>query len=312
MRRRPPVLACLAATAVATLAGCGLGAGEERSGAGVDLRVTRDFGGELLLAREGLRIREDETVMRVLRRHADVETRFGGGFVQEIDGLAGAGPGGRSDWFYYVNGIEAAEGAADYELSPGDVVQWDHRGWGETMDVRAIVGAFPQPFRDGLHGKRFPVRVECAEPDADACRHVKDVLQAADVPVSGASLGAPGDQNVARLLVADWPAARMLPSARLLEQGPERSGVFARFADGGRRLELLGEDGAVVERAGAGAGLVAALRPTDEELLWLVTGVDEAGVSRAANALGAERLRDAFAVAALGGRIAKLPVREPR
>lgn len=312
MTERRKTLACIVAVALAALSGCGVGPGEERSGAGVELRVTRDFGHQLVLGKAGLRIREDETVMRLLKRNAAVDTRFGGGFVQSIEGVSGRGPGATSDWFYYVNGIEADRGAADYELSPGDVVQWDRRQWSETADVRAIVGAFPQPLLDGLGGKRFPVRVECQASESAPCRDVKQTLRDAGIPASGSSLGAPGNQNVARVVVADWSRARAMPTARAIELGPRRSGVFARFTDEGEVLELLGDDGEPVRSEGSGAGLVAALRPTDEELLWLVTGVDDAGVAAAAAALRPQDLRDAFAVATVGGRVLKLPLRSQR
>lgn len=312
MTLRRSLLACLAVAAIAVLPGCGLGAGRERSGAGVDLRVTRDFGDQLVLEKNNLRIREDETVMRLLKRNADVETRFGGGFVQSIDGLSGRGADQTDDWFYYVNGIEADEGAADYEISPGDVIHWDRHDWSETANVPAIVGAFPQPFLDGLGGKRFPVRVECQDSDSAPCKQIKQTLRDADVPANGASLGAPGNQNVARVVVADWGTARQQPTARLIELGPQRSGVFARFTDGGDRLELLGGDGEPVRDAGAGAGLIAALRPNDRELLWVVTGVDESGVEAAAAAFRAIDLRDAFAIVADGGRVAKLPLTRER
>jgi hypothetical protein len=304
--RRCVFLAAVAA--VAALAGCGLGPGAEQRGAGVDLRITRDFGQELLVAKDDLRIREDDTVMRLLKRNADVETRFGGGFVQEIDGLAGEGTSGTSDWFYYVNGIEASTGAADFELSSGDVVQWDHRDWGSTMDVRAIVAAFPQPFTGGFEGKRFPVRVECDDPDATACREVKRRLRAVGVPITSASLGAPGNQRVARVVVADWGSARDLSTAGLIALGPEKSGVFARFTEDGEALELLDRDGDVAAVERRGAGLVAALRPTDDELAWLITGVDDEGVEAAARALRARDLRDAFAVAATPDRVTRLPL----
>lgn len=305
---RLATLACLAVAAVAALSGCGLGAGAERSGEGVDLRVTRDFGHELVLAKDDLKIREDETAMRLLKRNADVETRYGGGFVQSIDGLSGRGSDGTSDWFYFVNGIAAVEGAADLEVSPGDVVQWDRRDWDATPDVPAIVGAFPQPFLDGLGGKRFPVRVECQESDSASCDRVKQTLRDAGAPANGASLGAPGNQNVARVVVADWATARQQPTARIVELGPQRSGVFARFVDGGDTLELLDEDGRTVRSAGPGAGLIAALRPNDRELLWLVTGVDERGVDAAAAAFRAQDLRDAFAVSVRDGKVSKLPL----
>lgn len=312
MTIRRSVLACLAAAVLAALSGCGLGAGAERSGEGVDLRVTRDFGHQLVLAKNDLPIREDETVMRLLKSNAEkVETRFGGGFVQSIDGISGRGSDGTSDWFYFVNGIAAVEGAADFEVSPGDVIQWDRRDWDATPDVPAIVGAFPQPFLDGLGGKRFPVRVECQDSESESCDTVKQTLRDAGVPANGASLGAPGNQNVARVVVADWATARHQPTARIVELGPERSGVFARFTDGGDTLELLDADGRTVRSAGAGAGLVAALRPNDRELLWLVTGVDEQGVAAATAAFRARDLRDAFAVAAVDGEVSKLPLGSP-
>ena len=305
MRRRGALLALSAAVAAT---GCGLGEGAERPGDGATLRVTRDFGREALSSRRVERVREDQTVMRLLREANEVRTRFGGAYVQAIDGLEGEGPGGTSDWFYFVNGIEADVGAAEYELSPGDVVQWDHRDWGATMDVRAIVGAFPEPFLHGVEGKRRPVRVECEEAESAPCRRVKDELRDAGVPATGSSLGASGTRNVIRVVVATWGSARDLPSAGMLDSGPRRSGVFARFDEDGDSLQLLDERGRTRRDAGPGAGLVAALRPTDEELLWLVVGGDATGVRRAAEAFEATALRDAFAVAATPKGTQRLPL----
>jgi Domain of unknown function (DUF4430) len=175
--RRRPALAALAAAAV-LLGGCGLGAGDEQEG-GAELRVTRDFGHEVVGSTRLDTLREDQTVMRLLRSEFDVETRYGGRFVQAIDGLEGAGPAGTSDWFFFVNGIESGEGAAEYELSPGDRVQWDHRRWAAAMSVPAIVGAYPEPFLHGIEGERRPVRVECDDVESDPCRDAKRALDRA-------------------------------------------------------------------------------------------------------------------------------------
>ncbi len=303
-------LACLlvALATIVAAAGCGLGAGDEQDGDGASLRVTRDFGRETLSSATAPKLREDQTAMRFLRSHNDVETKFGGGFVQAIDGLAGEGSGGTLDWFFYVNGIESGRGAAEYELSPGDVVQWDYRDWRETMDVRAIVGAFPEPFLHGLDGKRFPVRVECEDAESGACRGVKDVLVEAGVPATGATLGATGTQNVIRVVVATWSRARELNTARVIESGPRASGVFAKFADEGESLELLDFAGEVARTASPETGLIAALRPTDKEFLWLVTGGSEQAVDSAAAAFDARSLRDAFAVAVEGEKVSELPL----
>ena len=307
MRRVLAALAC--AAAVALPAGCGLGEGDEQAG-GATLRVTRDFGRAELGSADTETLRDGGTVMRFLRSEFDVETRFGGGFVQSIDGLAGEGSSGRRDWFFFVNGIESDVGAAEYELSPGDRVQWDLRHWRAAMRVPAIVGAYPEPFRSGIGGKRRPVRVECEEAAADPCRDAKDSLERAGVPVSGSSLGAPGTETVTRLVVARWPQARIVRGAPALEDGPQVSGVFARFGADGRSLELLDEDGKVARtiRPGDGTALVAALRPRDDELIWLVTALDEEGLAAGVAALREKPLRDAFAVAVTGRTVEKLPL----
>ena len=289
------------------LAGCGLGPGEERSG-GAELRVTRDFGQKRLGQVRLDRVRRDSTVMRLLRSRFRVETRYGGRFVQSIDGLEGGGPEGRVDWFFFVNGIESGVGAADYVLSPGDLVQWDRRRWEAAMRVPAIVGAFPEPLRTGLKGKRFPVRVECGDAASVSCRGVKRRLRDRGVKATGSKIGAPGTENVIRVVVAPWRQARVVRAARVLERGPERSGVYARFDAAGRRLELLDAAGRVARRAPAGTGLVAALAPSATEIIWLVTAPDRQGVEAAARAVEEATLRDAYAVAATPGGVEKLPL----
>src|SRR5688572_8830871 len=189
-------------------AGCGFGEGEERAGGGATLRVTRDFGHRELGSVRLDKVREGQTVMRMLRSEFDVTTRFGGRFVQSIDGLAGEGAGAQVDWFFFVNGVEADKGAAEWNVAPGDRIQWDRRDWSGAMRVPAIVGAYPEPFVSGLGGKRRPVRVECEDVQAEACTQARARLKSEGVPTSGSSLGAPGTEEVTRLVVAGWPRAR--------------------------------------------------------------------------------------------------------
>ncbi len=84
---------------------------------------------------------------------------------------------------------------------------------------------------------------------------------------------------------------------RRSRRGRSASGVFARLDRQGRSLELLDADGEVARtvRPGDGTALVAALRPLDDELVWLVTALDEkglaAGVRRTAGGPAARRVR---------------------
>jgi len=294
------------------LGGCGIGPGEEHEGGAV-IHVTRDFGHKELGSATTKTLREDQTVMRLTTDKFDVSTRFGGRFVQSIDGLKGQGAGGSRDWFFFVNGVESEIGAAEYELSSGDRVQWDYRDWDTAMRVPAIVGSFPAPFLTGIDGKRRPVRLECDDARSQPCKDAKDELERVDVPVSSSSLGAPGTEQVTRLVVARWPRARIVRGAFTLEEGPESSGVFARFSKDGRSLDLLDERGDVARtvRAGDGTGLVVALRPRADELVWLVTALDSQGLAAGVRALREDELRDAFAVAATGRTVEKLPLESP-
>src|ERR1035438_9172896 len=82
----------------------------------------------------GPRVGGQETVMSLLMRNVTVSTKYGGGFVQSIDGLSGGSEGGQPrDWFYFVNGIEASQGAAATNVSQGE----HFRGEEETSGLQA-------------------------------------------------------------------------------------------------------------------------------------------------------------------------------
>jgi hypothetical protein len=302
-------VAALALIALVGLAGCGFGEGDEQQG-GAELRVTKDFGHEELAADKLETIHEDESIMRLLQSRHDVDTRFGGNFVESIDGVEGSGSGGTRDWFYFVNGIWADRGAADWEVHGGDVIQWDNRDWSAKERIPAIVGAYPEPFRSGFEGERLPVRLECADQDDAACSDVKDSLTRTGARVSSAQLAASGGAEIVRVLVGTWDELRDVRTPALLGEGPEASGVFGRFADDPERLELLDEDGQVVRTADAGTGLVAATSLEEQAVVWMVTGLDDVGVQAAAATLDARSLRNAFAVAATPEGPLKLPLLE--
>jgi Domain of unknown function (DUF4430) len=138
--------------AACLLAGCG----EEAAGEGsAELWITRDRGSEVVLSTT---VPAGISALEALRRKTDVETRYGGRFVQAIDGIEGD-IAGQHDWFYFVNGYEADISAADYELHDGDVLWWDHRSWEGELRQPAVVGAFPEPFLHGWGGKKRPAVV---------------------------------------------------------------------------------------------------------------------------------------------------------
>jgi len=304
MRHRGTAVAIALLCAAFAAAGCGLGPG---SGVGeVSLTVTRDYGAEPVLAPASEAASESDTVMRVLEREADISTRYGGGFVQSIDGLEAEERFGHPfDWFFYVNGVESTVGAADYPLHGGEAIWWDYRDWSAAQGVSAVVGSWPQPFLGGYDGERRPVAVECLGA-AGACDAVRDALAAAGARVADGS-----PEEAIRLLVGPWARVREDATAAQIEDGPEASGVFAEFirGDSGFQLTGIAADGEPAQVFGPGAGLVAATRRYDAPPTWVVTGVRGAGVSAAAGLLDAADLRDHYAVATEGGKETPLPIR---
>jgi hypothetical protein len=138
--------ALVALVALLLLAGCGAAGGEEGT---ATLWVTRDRGAEMLLDVE---VEAGQTLLRALAAEVDVETRYGGRYVQSIDGLAGSLADQR-DWFWFLNGYEGDRSAAAYMLRDGDVAWLDYRAWEREGEARVVVGAFPEPFVHGFAGK---------------------------------------------------------------------------------------------------------------------------------------------------------------
>ncbi len=192
MTRYLPAFAAL--VSVLALAACGgqEGDGSARAEAGerpeeATLWVTRDAGAEVLVE---ARVPAGINAIEALKQHAEVETRYGGRFVQAIDGIEGS-LDGQEDWFYFLNGIEADLGGAEVRLRPGDVLWWDFRSWRESIRRPVVVGAFPEPFLHGWDGQRRPVEV----------RHPPELADEADALLE--LLGGPGGEGEPNLFVLD-------------------------------------------------------------------------------------------------------------
>jgi hypothetical protein len=302
--RGPGTAVAVALLFALAAAGCGLGPGKGLGDA--ELTVTRDYGTVPVLHRQLGDLNESDTVMRALEDSAEIATRYGGGFVQSIEGLEAEGSGNRSlDWFFFVNGVESTVGAADYSLHGGESIWWDYRDWDAAMRVPAVVGSWPQPFLDGYEGKARPVGVECLG-GGTACAEVDERLEAAGVEVPSRP-----PSGAIRVLVGPWSRVRQDPAAAQLENGPQASGVFAEFhRDAGEyRLAGLDQAGDSAIEFGPDAGLVAATRRYEAPPVWIVTGATGAGVRAAAGLLNEKDLRDHYAVAVEGESKTALPLR---
>lgn len=176
-----------------TLAGCG---GAERGGGTATLWVTRDRGAEVMV---DAKVPAGQTLLRALRSKAKVDTRYGGRFVQAIDGIAGS-LSKRHDWFWFLNGLAGDRSAAEYRLHAGDIAWWDYRDWTHDADLPVVVGAFPEPFLHGYAGKVRAAAVVYRRPVSP-----KDVAKLAAV------LHAKGIFRSTARVPADWNVFELVP-----------------------------------------------------------------------------------------------------
>jgi hypothetical protein len=139
------------------------------------LWVTRDRGARVMLTAT---VPAGLTVMQALDREAEIETRYGGRYVQSIDGVVGSVER-QADWFYFVNGIEPDVGAAEVRLRPGDVAWWDFRSWEGEPEAPIVVGAFPEPFLHGFDGNSRPAEVQAPAELADVAAQLEQLLSPA-------------------------------------------------------------------------------------------------------------------------------------
>jgi hypothetical protein len=300
VRRTLPLIAAVLVTA--TAAGCGsrVEIVPSTSADGASLLITRDYGSVKQSPPRRLSVTKGTTAMRQLQTTATVKTSYGGRYVTAIDGQSQNLSAGR-DWLFYVDGVEAAQGAADTDLHTGQFVQWDLHDWRGLREDKAIVHAFPEPLR------AKGVRLTCLTGAGRACEIARDKLRAADVAIDDASA-----KSAVTMIVGT--AAAIVKSGKLpqLVEPPAENGLLASFARRGDVYELrtVDERGRPSASLGTGSGLISAANRGDA-ITWVVTGVDAHGAENAAQRLTAKDLSGTFAIATDKNRRVPLPYSKP-
>lgn len=279
--------------------------------------ATRNFGQEIMFD-EILEASPDFSAMAALKKVAEVETAYGGGFVDAINGVRSGFTGigkTKRDWFIYVNGIQSSVGALDYRLQPGDVEHWDFHDWSFRHFIPAIAGAFPEPFRHGYSGQKKPTLIVYSDNLREAAQELKNGLVPLGVnDVSLRSIGElpVSDRESSNLILLGTADNELISE---LNQNWKKLGLFARFENG--NLVILNAQGETDAAYGTATGLIQATQnpwnPNGigacENVAWMVAGTDESGVRGAIGALLKHhaQLQYAFAVVIANGEIIKIP-----
>jgi hypothetical protein len=309
-------LACLLLATIA-LTGCTL----ESIGEGPDITVrvvaTRGFGHEVMFD-ELVEVPSGTSAMAALREVADTGTAYGGAFVNVIDGVSSGYTGTKGtqqDWFICINGIQSNTGALDYTMHHGDVQRWDFHHWNFRMFIPAIVGDFPEPFLHGYGGQVEPTIIVYDDGFKQNAEELEDTmigLGVANVSSQPISELSDDDKRNANLIIIGNTDGEMITE---LNSVWNRLGFFAHFEDGG--LEVYTGTGEKAAEYGPGTGIIQATQSpwnpkgtgACENVVWMISGTDEAGVEDAVEALvnRSDELQHTFAVVLADGEIIKVP-----
>ena len=226
--------------------------------------MTRDFGAVPMVDATLDDPTESDTVVRFLDQNADIETSYGGNFVDSIDGYAGStSGGGDDDWFFFVNGYYSDVGGGETDGRPGrpDLVGLPvlDRGLSGPGGRRLVAGAVPARLRrQALRHRR-----SSASARTGTCAAVVAALRVVGVEPERREARRAGraSRRAARPRRPLGSRCAPIRRPRQLEAGPGRSGVYARLVRCGSdwRIEPVDSHGQPTG-ALAQAGLVAAVR----------------------------------------------------
>ena len=311
MMKRILTLALALFVVTAILAGCATTT-PPPSGSTVSVSIvaTRDFGKELIFDRV-VEIEEGTSAQEALMEVAEVG--MAGSYVEGIEGIYG---NRERYWFYYINGILANVFASGYKLHDGDIEHWDFHDWSYSMHgSSAIIGDFPEPFLHGYAGKVYPTLVAYTgnlRGEAERLRSRLEELGVREVAIRNATELSSDEKELSNLILVCTSDFELVAE---LNEVYDRLGLFAYFENG--KLKVLNAKGKVVEEYGAGSGVIQAIQSpwnpkgswACENVVWMVSGTDEAGVKKAVDALidRYSEVQYTFAVVVADGGIIKVP-----
>jgi len=282
----------------------------------VSLWVTRDFAQSQLYGSE-VAFNPGDSVMDILKKHLDVKTEYGGGFVESINGLSSGYTGADKktrDWFYYANGIITSVGALDYKPTPGDVIWWDYHDWGGAVFTPALIGAFPEPFVSGYRGQKPGTIVLTAPGCEQQGRQMVDYLHnlgAEKVTVQPYEEKIVTASDKITLVVGLWDQFAGERFWQGMQKQRKKTGLFFELTpDYFATLDMNGE---IVAKYNQQVGAITATGSGmgDPTPVWLVTGLDQAGLDEAVSVFTTKPVsfKQYFGALITGGEVLPVPAK---
>ena len=239
------------------------------------LVISEDFNSPTLSYSE---LNNDTSVMDLLRSEAKIDTAYGGGFVSKINDTPSSKTKGK-DWFYYVNGILANEGALTYKVNPGDHVWWDYHTWKTGELVSAVIGAFPDPFLNGYKNNVLPTAIYSSKPQHSSADLLEKFLSNSKVQnITQRDLNTIDTKREEyKIIIGAWSEISKNPFVIDLYKASKKVGFLVSFSD-----NLLTYNDKKFNSASTIMALNSAFSRTPT---WLITGTGDELVKRAVDVL---------------------------
>jgi hypothetical protein len=309
---RPGASAAGDSPAVAPATGREQGTSDSSIQEKVTLWVTRDFGRQVLHD-ETVPFKQGAAVMDLLKQIATVETAYGGGFVNSIDGLASGFTGknwkerSKQDWFYTVNGTPAEVGSLDYLPRAGDIIWWDYHSWQSGGSGAYAAGVWPANVKAWAE-QNGKLRISASDAMIEQTLRRQLLSDAAGVT------GEVWQNNPAEykpddtftVLAATWDEVKQNPFLQGLNDHAAQAGLAFHWTDSG--LEVADEAGKAGQPL-ASAGIIAAVDGGRGAPVMLILATDPEALARTVDVFKTpEQWQHTYAVLVTQREIGPLPL----
>jgi hypothetical protein len=252
----------------------------------VYIAVTKNFGKEILIEKK-LTVTLGASALDALKMIADVETAYGGGFVVSINGIKSTYPKEPYDWFFYVNGFLAKEGASTYILFNNDFIQWDYHRWENAFISTATLVSYPYALINGYKGKAASTLIVFQKEFFNEAEKIKNQLMQFNVKSETLSIEMLSENDKSRynLIILSKPDDKLVLELNKIH---EKIGFQLYFKEG-----ILIESNKYVNKQYLKAGFIQVTQNiwnqkgnmACENIILLISGTDVESIKKAANLL---------------------------
>jgi hypothetical protein len=269
----------------------------------VDVIISQNFGNKMI-DKKTIEFEGDLTVMEIMLDNFEIETAYGGGFINAIgnveSGFTNKVEKSKSDWFYYVNGRSAEVGADDYYLLEGDQIIWDYHNWENGSGLNSIIGAYPRNF--GLVTTEILYSDEFLEESEKLSEYL-----------GNCSIKALNEESLQNTEVNSIVIAKNseLIKSEYIEKFYENAKKIGIYYEIDNSIKVFDYKRKVVKDYGKGAVVVSIVKSYGKDsVLWLITGNDENNIREVVDLLTErpEEIEGAFSILVTNDEVIKLPI----